>query len=239
MARCPRCGAMTDPTVDRDCPACGEILSDPGETASSMRPGGLLSSTPDPPAAEPPRDEPPRRVGPGGGLLKAIGIPIAIVAALAAGYLIYDVVGSSDGDDAGASGGPADVDSGTEEVVDIEAAAIAVGDCIDWPGDDLVDTVAGVPCDQPHDAEVYAMPLLTAGPEVAYPGFDGLVDEAVGLCVQAFEGYVGVAYEADQEHDFDFFSPTEESWAAGDREIVCLVYRIDEADITGSVRAGG
>lgn len=165
------------------------------------------------------------------------GIVVAVVAAIG-GFLAYQLL-ASDGE--GGDGGAGEIPAGVTDARDIQADEIAVGDCIDWPDPDaeVIDLVIGIPCDQPHDAEVYAIPLLAAGADQPHPGFDGLLDEALDLCTVAFGDYVGVPYELDETYFFDFFSPTEESWVIGDREIVCLAYRIDEAKMTATVRAGG
>jgi hypothetical protein len=154
---------------------------------------------------------------------------LAVVLALGGGWGIYDTIVSADRDDGGAIAGAGDV----------AADELVVGDCLDWPDPDVdvVDRVDGIPCDEPHDAEIYAITRLSAGPGEPYPGFDGLIDEAADACVEAFEGYVGIPYELDEFLYFDFFSPTEKGWAAGDREIVCMAYRIDDGKLTVSVRA--
>ena len=55
-------------------------------------------------------------------------------------------------------------------------------------------------------------------------------DEA---CRPAFEDYVGVAYD-DSEWFGTFINPSEETWAEGDREIVCVLHTEDETEVTGS-----
>lgn len=227
MARCPRCGAKTDPTLAAYCAECGQTLLDeapPPPSAPSSPPPSWAPA----PAARPTPVAPSRVRTIGGGILRSAMARFAIVAVLAGGYGLYDSFVSADRDDTGAI-----TDAG-----DVSAEEMAVGDCIDWPDPDeeLIDKVAGVPCDQPHDAEIYAMPWLSVGAN-EYPGIEELFEPAAQACYEAFEDYVGVPYDLDVDHYFDFFSPSEEGWADGDREIVCLAYRIDEAKMTASVRA--
>src|SRR5687768_3961131 len=51
--------------------------------------------------------------------------------------------------------------------------AMNVGDCIQLPDAELVQSVEGVPCVEPHDAQVYAEFDLPDGP---FPG-DAAIDE--------------------------------------------------------------
>lgn len=112
------------------------------------------------------------------------------------------------------------------------AFSIRVDDCIQLPDASEVQSVEGVPCDRPHDAQAFATFLM---PDGAYPGavaIDRATDEG---CMDRFEAYVGVAYE-DSELDFTAFHPTSASWTeGGDREIVCFV--VDPAGkLTGEAR---
>ena len=109
--------------------------------------------------------------------------------------------------------------------------SIAVGDCLndaDVSGE--VQTVPIVSCDEPHDSEAYSSYILADGD---FPGDDAIADEAGFACVTAFDTFVGVNYE-DSGLDATYDSPTAESWASGDREILCIIY--DPAgQVTGSL----
>ena len=52
-----------------------------------------------------------------------------------------------------------------------------MGDCFDQPPDGNIQEVAGVPCDEPHDTEVYAKFDMEGGDDAPYPG-----DAAVQRC---------------------------------------------------------
>lgn len=120
----------------------------------------------------------------------------------------------------------------TTEVID--AFGIGLGECINLPDEDLVDTLEGVACTQPHDAEVYSIFDMahTAAP---YPGEEAVIDAAFDGCLAAFQTFVGVAYEFS-ELDVYYLHPTEESWKdLDDREIVCLLTALDGSKLTGSM----
>jgi len=84
---------------------------------------------------------------------------------------------------------------------------LSVGDCLNYPsdgGNELLTGVKRLECGEPHDAEVIG---LFDMPEGDFPGEDEVTDYASANCPGEFDNFLG---------------PTEESWALGDREIVCL-----------------
>ena len=137
--------------------------------------------------------------------------------------LILTACGSAQRDSSGEI-----VEAGTEDVF-----SLRVGDCFD---DDLgaegeIFSVAAVPCDEPHDNEIFYAFDLPAGD---YPG-DVRIDEAAfAECTTSFETYVGIEYAAS-ELAVTYLSPTPDSWDAGDREIACLLYDATLAKITGTM----
>jgi hypothetical protein len=107
------------------------------------------------------------------------------------------------------------------------AASIQPGTCLDE--DDLP-----IDCAAEHDAEVYALVSLPEGPWPGEEAVDAAADEA---CRSEFEAYVGAAYD-DSALYFLYYSPTQDGWATGDREVICLVFD-PEGPLTGSVRGSG
>lgn len=119
-----------------------------------------------------------------------------------------------------------------EEQVATEAAEVVeqtpslfeleVGACLndaDVPiGADLAD-IPVVPCDQPHDSELYAIHEV---PDGAYPGADALIEEGQARCQGSFGEFVGIDFRSSAL-DFFLYYPTPSSWAQGDRSIYCLV----------------
>lgn len=115
--------------------------------------------------------------------------------------------------------------------------SIEEGTCFDDEGDfsEEVSSVPVVDCDEPHDNEVYAVIEMT---DSEFPGFDATADQADLACLPEFESFVGAAYDVS-ELDFGWLIPTEDSWANGDRQIVCFLYRVDLEKITGTMEGSG
>ncbi|WP_181158565.1 septum formation family protein [Leucobacter massiliensis] len=137
----------------------------------------------------------------------------------------------------GLTGGSAperDAESG--EVVERNDAAdvfeIKPGDCLlTEEGSFETASVPVVPCDEPHDDEVYHAFEL---PDGEFPGEAAIQERFAEVCPAEFESFAGIAY-ADSALEIWPFTPTEGSWAAGDREVLCVVYD-PAAQTTGSLR---
>ncbi len=103
--------------------------------------------------------------------------------------------------------------------------SLEVGQCLEDPGDRAgIDQVEVVPCDAPHDFEVFALVDLPDGP---YPGEDQVVERARDACTGRFAAYVGVE-EATSALASAFLVPDEDGWEDGDRQVVCLLYEPDQ-----------
>lgn len=108
----------------------------------------------------------------------------------------------------------------------VDAFEVRVGDCY-LDDSDVEDAelsevfrVAAVPCDEPHDNEVYAIFDL---PDGEFPGQDELIRLADEGCHESFAEFAGVGlYET--RLDLTYLFPTEQSWARGDREVACAVF---------------
>jgi len=81
---------------------------------------------------------------------------------------------------------------------------LSVGDCINYPDAGELTNIERTDCAEPHDGEVVDVFDISDGD---YPGDDGVSQYAGENC--------------PAEADFHF-TPTEESWSAGDREVVCI-----------------
>ncbi len=157
---------------------------------------------------------------------RVVGVAVAVVVGLAGP--IRGWLGAPDRDQSGAV-----VGAGRVQVEDLR-----VGDCLDWPeeGADAVevDDVDLIPCGEPHQLEMYATVDLSS--IESYPGDEALFSEAGLQCYESFATFVGVPFE-DSQLDFAVVYPSEESWNDGqDRDATCLVYRLDEAPVTGTLR---
>ncbi len=109
------------------------------------------------------------------------------------------------------------------------------GSCFDDPASFAqVSEVDTVDCAEPHDNEVYLITRYQGGG--SFPGSAEHEQAAYTSCLSGFENFVGVPYEASR-FDIAALWPSRESWdEAGDREIICAVYDLTGAKITGSVR---
>ena len=113
-----------------------------------------------------------------------------------------------------------------------------VGTCFDDPTvltEVAAEDVPIVECDVPHDNEVFANQDLT-GEE--FPGGDAVANRADQLCLGSFDAYVGEPYETSI-YEFSWLAPSAESWAVGDREVICFAYDLSLEKITGSVNGIG
>jgi hypothetical protein len=92
------------------------------------------------------------------------------------------------------------------------AFAMRVGDCFDEPDAEQVVSVEGLPCDAPHDAEVFA--LWDLEHEVFPSEEEALLEEAWNGCFASFEAYVGAPYE-NSTLDIWVMTPTAQGWSGG------------------------
>jgi len=103
---------------------------------------------------------------------------------------------------------------------DADVFSIKVGDCLDDAKiSGTTTTTPIVPCSTPHDSEAYKSIIVADG---AYPGDDAVKQQSEDGCKAAFASFIGVAYD-DSTLDVSYYFPTEDSWAGGDREIMCTV----------------
>lgn len=130
-----------------------------------------------------------------------------------------------------ATASPTDTDGVNQSVFEL-----TVGTCINNPSEeDQIQSVQSVPCDMAHDNEVFALVQFPAGEADPFPGQQAITDFATAECQgQAFTDYVGIEW-ANSRFFTTQLTPTDGSWAQGDREIVCLLYD-PTAPSTGSAR---
>lgn len=111
-----------------------------------------------------------------------------------------------------------------------------VGTCFDDPSSfEQVLDVPVIDCDKPHDNEVIANQNLSGSD---FPGSSQIENRANQICYDSFADYVGISYE-ESIYDIGWLSPTEETWAVGDREVICFAYDIELTKVTGSINGIG
>jgi hypothetical protein len=111
--------------------------------------------------------------------------------------------------------------------------SLTVGTCFDDQDNGPISSVPEVDCAEPHDNEVFALIDYTATDE--FPGTSQINDIGRQLCLEQFEAFVGIDYQDSALEVFPI-TPTEGSWADGDREIICALYNLDLSKLTGSMR---
>lgn len=119
-----------------------------------------------------------------------------------------------------------------------EIPDLAVGDCFDTSatsGQTTLYRIPVVPCSTAHGGEIYAE---TTAPDSlarngATPTQQALWDAADAYCYPEFTKFVGMRW-ARSELLYWPIAPSEESWAEGDRRILCVVE--SEQPVTGSLK---
>ncbi len=116
---------------------------------------------------------------------------------------------------------PAPVDERPSPTISsVDPFDVSVGECVEaTTGAGEVTEVPVVPCSAPHVGEAYES--VTMEDAEVFPGDEAVVEAARG-CEEPFEEFVGVALAVSQLK-VTYFHPTAESWAKGDREILCIV----------------
>lgn len=116
---------------------------------------------------------------------------------------------------------------------------LAAGDCV--TGSSFAAGAAGeitdtrvADCTAEHDGEVVGVVTYTQGPAEPYPGPDQVAAYADEQCAIAFGAYVGAAYGSSPLQMVSLW-PTDASWAAGDREAVCVAFSPD-GPLTATIR---
>ena len=119
-------------------------------------------------------------------------------------YIVYDFTNDADRDESGSIVGGGQIDVFT----------MREGDCFNDPQEIIDDStvevdvqdVAGLPCSEPHDNEVYAVFDVSLS---TFPGDGSMFDVATDECLKRFRGFVGISYK---ESILDIFAiyPTSE-----------------------------
>jgi hypothetical protein len=113
----------------------------------------------------------------------------------------------------------------------VDAVDLTVGACIlDDSSAATVSSVEVVDCTSSHDAEVFASIVLADG---SFPGADAVAQMSIDQCAVQFAAFVGIAF-ANSELTYEYYAPSETTWAAGDRAVLCLV-RDSAGPVTGSL----
>jgi hypothetical protein len=119
---------------------------------------------------------------------------------------------------------------------EVTASAIAgvfnikVGDCMGKVATDNVTLQLLIPCTDEHYWEAFMAREL---PDDDFPGDTEIEEQAYYLCTANFDSFVGIDYR-ESKYEVFYFYPIEQSWAKGDREILCFV-GLESGGVTGSL----
>jgi hypothetical protein len=116
---------------------------------------------------------------------------------------------------------------------------LSIGDCFGDTAGGPLTTVMVVDCAETHIFEVFALVNYPASGNEPYPGDEAVYDFADNECLALFPDYVGRDY-ATSGYWATAMRPSADTWAAGDREIVCMLRWGSEGEpVTGSARGSG
>lgn len=110
-----------------------------------------------------------------------------------------------------------------------------VGQCVQLPDDSQVSRLETSECTEAHDGEVFHIAKLT---DATLPSEDEMKEKAKDNCTGAFEPYVGKSYE-ESDLEVTWLYPTTQTWATGDREIICIATSMNEDRLMDSVKDSG
>lgn len=119
------------------------------------------------------------------------------------------------------------------------AGDLKVGDCFDVPAADVetVEDVQHHPCTDLHGGEVIFVGDYPGSKDDPYPTDEQMFTFLADKCLPAYESYTGLSIETQQDHDVGWFQPTTEGWSSGDQSVICYIYRLDETQFKGSLKA--
>lgn len=111
------------------------------------------------------------------------------------------------------------------------------GDCFDNEDEGIIEEVVRLDCASSHEYELYAAVDHSAGADEAFPGDTDMTAFAESECIERFDGFVGASYETSELFIY-YLQPTADTWAEGDREVLCALY-LPDSDLEGSMEGSG
>ncbi|HEX7094796.1 MAG TPA: septum formation family protein [Acidimicrobiales bacterium] len=121
----------------------------------------------------------------------------------------------------------------------ISRYSLQVGDCFNVY--ESIDVTTRVPCEMPHDREVFHAESHPAPHGEPYPGDREMQRYALQVCYQQFEAFAGILYELSRL-DIGAITPTKENFEdarARYRGITCYVQDTSRKPLVGSMRGRG
>lgn len=171
----------------------------------------------------------------GKGLAIAALVIAGLVLAAHSVLLVLVLISGFSGQDSAVRDEAGEITDGGE----ISAFDIELGDCFDDPalsgvGEGEIESkeVSAIPCEQPHEFEVYHVFDL---PGDDFPGADEVIAAADQGCTQEFEPFVGRSFRRSVLESYSYY-PQESSWRLQDDRMVVCVIDDPDARTTGSLR---
>ncbi|MFK0400924.1 hypothetical protein ACIQTT_01200 [Microbacterium sp. NPDC090225] len=158
--------------------------------------------------------------------LALTGAAVAVSVALTGCSTINNILGGGSAD--------ADRDEETGQVTEgsnIDIFNLKLGDCKMESPSGLIQDADVVPCDEPHDEEVYYEITMADG-EFSEADVDAASQECIG---DAYTSFVGIAYEESALEVYPI-TPTQETWDQLDDRIVQCVIIDPAGQTTGSLK---
>ena len=118
---------------------------------------------------------------------------------------------------------------------DLGVFVLSIGDCFNSATGPIA-TTEGVPCSSSHDSEYVAEYELVLD---VFPGTDSLTSEANEKCLPLVADYIGDTDKVVAKYpnlSWSGITPTDESFAAGDRTVGCFIGLDDGSRLTESLR---
>jgi Septum formation len=120
----------------------------------------------------------------------------------------------------------------------VSSSQLKLGDCLNYVSSqdangDNVNLPVVVDCDQTHSDEVFS--VFDYPNASVFPGYEAIGAIQQTHCEADFKAYVGVDWE-QSTYTIAYVSPTQDTWASGDRAIHCLLEDGSGGQLTGSAR---
>jgi hypothetical protein len=113
---------------------------------------------------------------------------------------------------------------------------LKVGDCFSLDRHVSIEQIAAIPCQLPHDIEVFAILSDPSLPGAAYPGLDALHAALRKRCEALYPGYVGVPFDRNAPAQIRTFVPEESYWVLDIRWLGCGLSDPSGRQLVGSLR---
>jgi hypothetical protein len=115
---------------------------------------------------------------------------------------------------------------------------LTVGDCFSRDQAGSIQQVATIPCQLPHDWEIFAVFVDPRPPGAPYPGLQPLLDSHRPDCAARYAGYVGVPFDRSAPTQMDVLGPEGSYWELDIRTIYCALTAVRRGDqLVGSKRS--